>query len=428
LTWAPLKRFCDGASQYGLNVPASEYREDGIRFLRTSDLRPDGSVAEDGAVYVDGSTVAPEYELADGDLLFSRSGTLGRCLRYRTSMGEATFAGYLVRFRPSADADPDYLSWCAQGRFFGEAIEADAITSTISNFNAERYAGLLIPAWNLAEQRTIADFLDAETARIDALITKKRRLIELLGERRMSVMTDGVAGSLTSKAPRRRSTLTWLEAIPDHWGEVGLTLVARLGSGHTPSRSRSDWWIESERTIPWITTGEVARLRSDRVEYVRETRELISPLGLANSAAEIHPADTVVLCRTASAGYSGIMGSEMATSQDFATWTCGPLLRPRFLLLCLRAMRRDLLGRLAMGSTHKTIYMPDIQALRIPLPPVEEQDPIVAEAWSAMNSGNAAQDLLTRQLALLAEHRQALITAAVTGELDVAREIAEEAS
>ncbi len=79
-------------------------------------------------------------------------------------------------------------------------------------------------------------------------------------------------------------------------------------------------------------------------------------------------------------------GGEMATSQDFATWTRGPLLRPRFLLLCLRAMREDLLGRLAMGSTHKTIFMPDIQSLRIPLPPVDEQDEIVEAVWQEPGS------------------------------------------
>ncbi len=63
----------------------------------------------------------------------------------------------------------------------------------------------------------------------------------------------------------------------------------------------------------------------------------------------------------------------MATSQDFFTWTCSEELEPRFLLMCLRARHDDLVGRLAMGSTHKTIYMADIRGLRIPLPPVSEQ-------------------------------------------------------
>ena len=165
------------------------------------------------------------------------------------------------------------------------------------------------------------------------------------------------------------------------------------------------------------------------LEDIYDTREKISDLGLANSSATIHRAGTVVLCRTAaSAGYSAIMGSDMATSQDFTTWTCGPLLRPRYLLLCLRAMRRDLLGRLAMGSTHKTIYMPDIESIRIPLPPVDEQDTIVERAWTNLRAIDGASDSIDRQIALLRERKLALITAAVTGQLDLAHNIAEEAS
>jgi type I restriction enzyme S subunit len=190
-------------------------------------------------------------------------------------------------------------------------------------------------------------------------------------------------------------------------------LVAKLGSGHTPSRSHPEWWIDT--TIPWITTGEVAQLRSDDTEYIQDTREKISEVGMMNSAATLHPKDTVVLCRTASAGYSGLMGRAMATSQDFATWTCGPELRPRFLLLCLRAMRRDLLGRLAMGSTHKTIYMPDIESIKVPLPPLSDQDALVDAAYERHGTLKAARDQITHQIALLEERRLALISAAVAG-------------
>src|SRR5207245_1658114 len=100
-----------------------------------------------------------------------------------------------------------------------------------------------------------------------------------------------------------------------------------------------------------------------------------------------------------------------------------PLLRPRFLLLCLRVMRQDLLGRLAMGSTHQTIYMPDIEALRIPLPNPKEQDRIVDEVWSRLRRIDDTADALTQQIDLLTEHRQALITAAVTGELEIVRHV-----
>jgi type I restriction enzyme S subunit len=200
--------------------------------------------------------------------------------------------------------------------------------------------------------------------------------------------------------------------------------VAQLGTGHTPSRSHPEYWENC--TIPWITTGEIQQVRDDRAEVITDTREKISSLGLANSAAALHPAGTVVLCRTASAGFSAIMGEDMATSQDFATWTCSDHLLPRYLLMCLRAMRRDLLGRLAFGSTHKTIYMPDIEALKIPLPTVEEQEEVLAEIDRRLANIDALTERLERQLALLAEHRQALIAAMVSGETDLPKQAAQE--
>jgi type I restriction enzyme S subunit len=112
------------------------------------------------------------------------------------------------------------------------------------------------------------------------------------------------------------------------------------------------------------------------------------------------------------------MGRDMATSQDFVTWTCSPLLEPRFLLLCLRAMRNDLIARLAIGSTHKTIYLPHVQGLRIPLPPIDEQRRAVELAYAEMHKIDELSRRVRRQLPLLSERREALITAAVTGQLD----------
>lgn len=160
----------------------------------------------------------------------------------------------------------------------------------------------------------------------------------------------------------------WLSA--SRWPTAPIRLVARLGSGHTPSRSKPEYWENC--TVPWITLADVWQLRDGRTTVITDTKEKVSPLGLANSAAVKHPAGTVILSRTASVGFSAIMGQDMATSQDFATWTCGPKLEPRYLLHALRGMTPDL-KRVATGSTHKTIYMPDIEQLRVPLPPLEEQ-------------------------------------------------------
>ncbi|MEV4285488.1 restriction endonuclease subunit S [Nonomuraea bangladeshensis] len=163
----------------------------------------------------------------------------------------------------------------------------------------------------------------------------------------------------------------WL--VQSRWPTVPIRYVAKLGTGHTPSRQHPEYWEDC--TTPWITLADVWQLRDGTRDTITETKEKISRLGLANSAAVLHPAGTVILSRTASVGFSAIMGHDMATSQDFATWTCGPKLLPRYLLHALRAMAPDL-RRVAAGSTHKTIYMPDIEQLHIPLPSMEEQQRI----------------------------------------------------
>ena len=331
------------------------------------------------------------------------------------SVGAGTTELHVVR--PGPDIDPRYLLYIFHGHDFLKLGAAEMYGVA----GQKRVPDELIKDWivdlpPINKQRHIADFLDAETARIDSLITVQRQARTVLLERRAANVFAAVTGS--DIAERMPSKLAWADSLPATWRSVKLGHFARMGSGHTPSRAHPEWWEDC--TIPWITTGEVSQIRDDRREILTETREWISEIGMANSAAELHPKGTVVLCRTAaSAGYSAVMGGDMATSQDIVTWTCGPKLDPFYLLWCLRAMRSDLLGRLAMGSTHKTIYMPDLQALRIPLPPIAEQHQIVADVRASNATVDAAIDSLDRQAALLAERRQALVTAAVTGGISV---------
>lgn len=355
-----------------------------------------------------------------GDLVINRLSA--RDGAYAVSRMEGLVSPAYWVLRPCAEGlDPRWLDYVMRTSPYVAELRRISKFMPPAQFDLpwDHFRLLPIPLPSPSEQRAIAEFLDAEAARIDALIVKKRRMVDILGARRLAATTAGVSGRLHhSSGDLIESPLPWLDKQPRAWRTAKLTLVAHLGSGHTPSRDHPEWWENC--TIPWITTGEVSQLREDRTEYISETREMISELGAANSAADVHPAGTVVLSRTAaSAGFSAIMGGAMATSQDYVTWTCGPLVRPRFLLLCLRAMRPDLLGRLAQGSTHKTIYMPDIESIRIPLPPVEEQDVVVDETWRRLRSLDAATDVLGRQIALLQERRQALITAAVTGQLDI---------
>src|SRR3569832_381909 len=157
---------------------------------------------------------------------------------------------------------------------------------------------------------------------------------------------------------------------PSGWQWVPIGRLAKLESGHTPSRGSPAYW---DGGIPWIGIKD-AREHHGRV--INQTLQTVSEEGLANSAARLLPARTVCLSRTASVGYVTIMGASMATSQDFANWVCSPALLPEFLMYALLA-EGDGLREFGEGSTHTTIYYPELKALHIALPPLEEQAVVV---------------------------------------------------
>jgi len=190
------------------------------------------------------------------------------------------------------------------------------------------------------------------------------------------------------------------------WERGNIRLFAQMKSGHTPSRSMPEYWEDTD--IPWFTLADVWQLRGGRQTYLGETANTINELGLANSAAELLPAGTVVLSRTASVGFSGIMPHPMATSQDFWNWICGPKLLPEYLNYQFKAMG-PVFKSLNMGSTHQTIYQRDAASLQIVVPPLEEQRAIA----DYLDCETARIDTLIeeqrRLMEMLQDRRQAVI-------------------
>jgi len=130
------------------------------------------------------------------------------------------------------------------------------------------------------------------------------------------------------------------------------------------------------------------------------------------------PSGAVVFSRDATVGLCGITSRPMAVSQHFIAWICGPELVPTYLLFVLRSMTQEL-DRLTMGATIKTIGMPDVRTLVIPVPPVEEQERIVAYVLDRRRQLDGAISKIREQIAKLHEYRTALISAAVTSKIDV---------
>lgn len=164
---------------------------------------------------------------------------------------------------------------------------------------------------------------------------------------------------------------------PTGWTWTLLTDVARLETGHTPSRKHPEYW---DGDVPWIGIKDAVE---NHGYTIYDTYQHTNELGLANSSARLLPADTVCLSRTASLGYVVVMGVPMATSQDFVNWVCSDAIDHRFLKYVLVA-EHDTYPMFASGATHQTVYLPEVKAFHAMLPPPRTQQRI-ADVLSAFD-------------------------------------------
>lgn len=157
--------------------------------------------------------------------------------------------------------------------------------------------------------------------------------------------------------------------LPEGWNWRLLSDLARLETGHTPSRSHPEYWGGS---VPWVGIRDAT---ANHGKTIFGTAQYTNELGIRNSSARILPANTVCLSRTASVGFVVVMGVPMATSQDFVNWVCGPELDHRYLKYILLAERSSFL-RFSSGTTHQTIYFPEVKAFHVALPSLSVQQRI----------------------------------------------------
>ncbi|HRI99811.1 MAG TPA: restriction endonuclease subunit S [Hyphomonas sp.] len=352
--------------------------------------------------------------IKEGDVLFSTVRTYLRNIATVTVEldGAITSTGITV-LRANDAAEPRYIFAFVSSTDFAESISKSQDGTMYPAVADRDVFEHPIPLPPLAEQRRIAEKLDALSAQSRAAVTALTRIEALITSYKAAVLASAVRGRMTNDWREANDVLTVSErltgytppeqprggreasdtvldgvgglalniperALPKGWEWVSLNHLARQETGHTPSRSKSQYW---DGGIPWIGIKD-ARLHHGREIF--ETLQTVTQLGLDNSASRLLPKGTVCLSRTASVGYVFIMGRDMATSQDFVTWTCGELLLPKYLMYALMG-EGDEIRRFGKGTTHTTIYFPEVRAMHIALPPLEEQAEIVTRIEAAFS-------------------------------------------
>ena len=349
------------------------------------------------------------YTVEAGDILISWSASLGV---YVWEREPALLNQHIFKAIPTKEVERRYFVWAAKW-FVGE-LQSQAHGSTMQHLTKDVFGGFAVPLPPKAEQARIANFLDEQTARIDALIAEKERLDALLGEYREAVITQAVTKGLDPSMPMKDSGIAWLGAVPEHWECWKLShAFGRIGSGTTPPTDQQEWYEDGN--IPWITTGE---LRENRIE---QTAKYVTTAALGKfSALQVFPPESLAIAMYgATIGRLGILGTDATTNQACCVLSSPDHLVVPFVFFWLRAFRQALISLFATGGGQPNISQDSVASLRVPAPSLKEQAAIANFLDEQTARVDALREHCKGHIKLLREYRSSLISAAVTGQLDV---------
>ena len=280
------------------------------------------------------------------------------------------------------------------------------------NINQEKVASLKISTPTLEEQKKIINFLTYETFKIDTLIEKQQQLIKLLEEKRQAVISHAVTNGLNPNVPMRDSGVEWLGEIPEHWQIWKLAHAFEIiGSGTTPPSDTNDWYGDD---INWVTTGEL------REDIILSTSKKIKKKTLQYfSTLKIYPKGTILIAMYgATIGRLGILGESATTNQACCALSNSNYLFNMYLFYWLISFRQEII-QLSSGGGQPNINQEKVAALKISTPTLEEQKEIISFLDQETLKLRHLIAKANKVIELLKERRTALISAAVTGKIDV---------
>lgn len=310
----------------------------------------------------------------------------------------------------------EFLSYWLRSTWFVDEVCARSVGVSYPATNASEVGSLPVAIPPLPTQRAIADFLDRKTAAIDALIEKKQKLLDLLAEKRTALINRAVTKGLDPGVPMKDSGVPWIGEIPAHWDCVAMKQLTRPGTTITYGIVQAGPDIENG--VPYIRVSEMSGEFLPESGFLRTSPEI----DRSYSRSRVYPGDVVIALR-ASIGKALKVPDSLPhanLTQGTAKFSSGPRLDPEYTLWALNSAASYAgLEVYAKGATFREITLEALRNHRIPLPPLSDQRTITRFLDARVGSVDAIRRVAEVQIRRLAEYRQALITAAVTGQIDV---------
>lgn len=391
---------------------AAEYtRDDWPRYVRTTDIEGPRALKSD-TFYSLPPEVAAQARLRPGDIVLTTAGSVGTSYLHEDE-SPACYAGYLARLRPREDVDPRFLIYWTQSVPFWNQVRVSAVTSTIDNVAAGKYQDFELWIPSCEEQRSIANYLDEQVGRLNAVLDRNRAVSDLVAERMLSKIFRSVTGKGADEV--KPSGVWWLGEVPSSWSvpRLGYRYEIQLGKMLSPQASEGP--------------NQAAYLRNVNVQWDHVNISDLKSMSFDDRERQKYSlqAGDLLVCEGGEVGRTAQWRGEL---EECFFQKAVHRVRPRdgeqdesrFLFYLMRCAAS--LDVFEVGGNQSTIAHLTAEKLRdhrFPFPSRPEQIAIVEELDNEKERHDRVQETLDRQHRLLTERREALITAAVSGQIDV---------
>jgi len=365
----------------------------------------------------------PYIHLQEGDLLITKDGTIGKVAIVKDLQGKATLNSGVFLTRQITDhCLTEYIYWVLNSKVFINFTDYTKAGSTISHLYQNVFVEFAFPVPSLVEQRTIAAFLDRETERIDTLIAKKERQIELLQEKRTALISHAVTKGLDPSVKLKPSGVKWLGDLPEHWAVLALKRIVDTPVTDGPHETPEIF----DEGIPFVSAEAI---KNDKIDFTK-IRGFISIEDHKRYSLKYKPRrnDIYIIKSGATTGNVAMV----ETDDEFNIWSPLAAIRPslkisfpRFLFHFIKS--REFMTSIQLGwsfGTQQNIGMNVIENLFVTLPPLPEQQAIAVFLDRETGKIDTLIAKVEEAIAKLKEYRTTLISAAVTGKIDVRNEVA----
>ena len=402
-----------------------EFWEGTLPWISAKDMR--SLVIEDSEDHISADAVgasATSVVPASSLLILTRSGILRHSLPVAITAQDVAINQDVKGCVPVAGVDPLFVAYLITGNQTQLLTLWRQQGATVESLDFESIKATDIPLPPLSEQRAIADFLDAQTAKFDALVSNNRILIEKLKEKRNALISRTVTRGLPPHAARaagldphprlKPSGIEWLGDVPEHWGIVAVRRRARrVQTGTTPPTAEVRYYDDG--TIPWYGPSSF----EDEIVLTKPVK-MLHEWAVREGAARLFAAGaTLVVTIGATAGKIASLSKPGSCNQQITAieWDSHHV-HPRFATYQLKRLEMSLRA-VAPSATLPILKQAEIANIALALPEQSEQKLISAYLDRETTKIDRLIAKIESAIDRLHEYRTALITAAVTGKIDV---------